>query len=181
LNENDVAQVRPGQTAQVRVDAYPQLDLTGTVTAIAATEKVQSGVVLYPVTVAVAQAPDGIILRSGMTAETEIIMDVRTAIKAPLAALRTENGQTVVQRKVTQAADQGGAATETPVSRLGFETVPVTVGLTVGGEVEILSGLAAGDIVSVANTAGTAASTAQSTAGLPARPAGGLFGGAVSR
>lgn len=173
LNENDIAQVQPDQTVQLHVDAYPQLNLTGAVTAIAATEKVQSGVVLYPVTVAVGDAPEGVTLRSGMTTEAEIVMNVKTALKVPLAAIRTENGQTVVLKKVAQTLVQSSQGAGTPVSRLGFEAVPVVVGLTVGGEAEILGGLSAGDIVSITSVT----MKSPSTTGLSPRPMGGLFGG----
>ncbi|MBK8782772.1 MAG: efflux RND transporter periplasmic adaptor subunit [Anaerolineales bacterium] len=51
LDETDVARIEMGMTVVVTVDAFPGVEVSGEVIEIAPTAAVQSGVVLYPVTV----------------------------------------------------------------------------------------------------------------------------------
>ncbi|MFQ6102272.1 MAG: efflux RND transporter periplasmic adaptor subunit [Anaerolineae bacterium] len=132
LDETDVAQVTVGQEALVSVDAFPDAELTGEVTFIAPVAQVESGVVLYPVTVRL--SPTEIPLRAGMTADVEIVSASQEgALIVPLRAVHTEGEQAYVYRLVGSQTGQ----------------VEVTLGLTTDTEVEITSGLAEGDVVSV--------------------------------
>lgn len=142
LDETDVADVGLGQQAIVTLDAFPGAEITGTVTAIAPVAQVQSGVVLYPVTVRL--APTDLPIRGGMTADVEIVTASReNVLLVPLRAIQSADGETFVLRR--------GSG--------GFERVPVTLGLTNDVEVEITTGLSEGDVVSVV------AAPAQSTPG----------------
>jgi HlyD family secretion protein len=148
-----VAKVSVGQEAAITLDAFPDEELTGEVTDIAPVANVQSGVVLYPVTIQL--LPAGVPARVGMTANVEII----TASKAdvlivPLRAIQSESGKSYIWR---QSAD-------------GFEKVEVTLGVMTEIEVEITGGLSEGDVVSVV------ASPAQG-GGQPGWGPGGMFGG----
>ncbi len=132
LDETDVAQVAVGQSALVSVDAFPDADLTGEVTYIAPVAQVQSGVVLYPVTVQI--APTEFPVRAGMTADVEIVSASREgALIVPLRAVHTEGDLAYVYRL------SGGQT----------ERVAVTLGMMTDTEVEIISGLSEGDVVSV--------------------------------
>ncbi len=132
LDETDVAQVAVGQSALVSVDAFPDADLTGEVTYIAPVAQVQSGVVLYPVTVQI--APTEVPVRAGMTADVEIVSASREgALIVPLRAVHTEGDLAYVYRL------SGGQT----------EQVAVTLGMMTDTEVEIISGLSEGDVVSV--------------------------------
>ncbi len=132
LDETDVAQVAVGQSALVSVDAFPDADLTGEVTYIAPVAQVQSGVVLYPVTVQI--APTEFPVRAGMTADVEIVSASREgALIVPLRAVHTEGDLAYVYRL------SGGQT----------EQVAVTLGMMTDTEVEIISGLSEGDVVSV--------------------------------
>jgi HlyD family secretion protein len=132
LDDTDVAQVSVGQEAQVSVDAFPEADLTGQVTYIAPVAEVQSGVVLYPVTVQL--APTELPVRAGMTTDVEIVSaSQKDALIVPLRAVHTEGGRSYVNR-------WAGSRTE---------RVEVELGLTTDTKVEIASGLAEGDVVVV--------------------------------
>ncbi len=173
LNENDVAKIALGQRASVTVDAFPKMTLTGAVTYIAATSQTQSGVVLYPVTITLDPVQEGVALRAGMTAAVETIVAEKTdVLKVPLAAIRNVNGETFMLKRATggEAQLQPAGAQPGQQSLPGFVAVPVTVGATMAGEAEILSGLAEGDVVS---TASLIKMTSSSSGTQPT----GLFGG----
>ena len=51
VDETDVAGIQPGMEVIVSADAFPAVELSGQVTEIASLNDLQSGVVLYPVTV----------------------------------------------------------------------------------------------------------------------------------
>jgi len=122
------------------------------VTFIAPVAQVESGVVLYPVTIRL--SPTDIPVRAGMTADVEIISASQEgALIVPLRAVHTEGERAYVYRLV------GGQT----------EQVEVTLGMMTDTEVEITSGLAEGDEVSV-----VAAPTQGSERGFGP---GGMFGG----
>jgi len=153
LDETDVAQVAIGQETLVTVDAFPGVNLAGEVTYIAPVAQIESGVVLYPVTVRL--APIDIPVRAGMTGEVEIISAIQEgALIVPLRAVHTEGERSYVDRLV------GGQT----------ERVEVTLGMITDTEVEITSGLAEGDVVSVV-AAPTQGSTQREFG------PGGMFGG----
>jgi HlyD family secretion protein len=153
LDETDVAQVSVGQEAVVTLDAFPEAELAGEVAEIAPVADVQSGVVLYPVTVEL--APVDLPARVGMTANVEIITASKAdALIIPLRAVQSEGDRSFVWRR---SADD-------------FEKVEVTLGVMTDTEIEIAGGLSEGDVVSVV------ASPAQG-GGQPGFGPGGMFGG----
>jgi HlyD family secretion protein len=132
LDETDVAQVSPGQKVAVTLDAFPDVELAGQVIEIAPVAETQSGVVLYPVKIQLAQTD--LPVRAGMTSDVEIVIaSHQDTLIIPLRAVHTEGDQTYVYRL---AGDQ-------------IEQVTVELGLTTDAQVEIASGLAEGDQVSV--------------------------------
>jgi RND family efflux transporter MFP subunit len=132
LDETDVAKVAVGQEAVVMLDAFSGEVLAGEVTDIAPVAEVQSGVVLYPVTIQL--SPIEVDARAGMTADVEIIIAAKAdALIVPLRAIQSEDGRSYVWRQ----------------SSGGYVQVEVTLGLMTETEVEIASGLSEGDVVSV--------------------------------
>ncbi len=132
LDETDVSRIQVGMAVTVTVDAFPDLELSGEVVEIALSPDVQSGVVLYPVTVRVEAG--SLPLRSGMTVNVTFPIEERTdTLIVPFRAVETEGGQAFVTR----------------VTDSGSERVAVTLGLITDTQVEILSGLNEGDVVTV--------------------------------
>jgi RND family efflux transporter MFP subunit len=88
---------------------------------------------IYPVRIDLRTPPSG--LKVGMTAEIDVTLrEARDVLYLPSNALRTINGST----SVTRVADDGTVS-----------DVPVEVGNTYSGNVEVLGGLNEGDLVAV--------------------------------
>jgi RND family efflux transporter MFP subunit len=132
LDETDVAKVGAGQEAVVTLDAFPGVELAGEVTDIAPVANIQSGVVLYPVTVQL--SPTEMPVRAGMTADVEVVVASKAdALIVPLRAIQSEDGKSYVW---LQSAD-------------GFEKAEVTLGVMTETEVEVSGDLSEGGVVSV--------------------------------
>ncbi len=152
LDESDVVLVHTGQTVQVTVEALDGVVMTGTVTAIAPVASVASGVALYPVTVQLTEIVTGV--RPAMTVDVAIITEnLENVLYLPQRAVRMEGEQAYVMR-------QTGTGT--------YEKTVVTLGKSLGGNVEIKSGLAEGDVIGVVSEVVTDDTTSN---------AGGGFGG----
>ena len=135
--ERDLADVEVGQQASVTIDAIGTT-VEGTVTAISPTAgDSSSGVVAYPVTVALEEAPPD--ARPGMSADISItIASATDVVTVPSAALQ-------------------GTKDDYAVMTLGVDgnpqRVPVQVGLLTNATAEITSGLEAGTPVVIGTTA----------------------------
>ncbi|PZW45832.1 multidrug resistance efflux pump [Humitalea rosea] len=138
VDEIDVNKVRVGQAVTVTGDAFGDLVLEGRVTSVAAQaggeSSGRSGMPTFPVTVAV----DGLTvaqrrqLAVGMSASLSIVTyDQPEALVLPPYAIRDQDGQRVVR---VRADGQD-------------RMVPVTLGISTPGGVEVRSGLHAGDVV----------------------------------
>ena len=140
VNESKVGLVRVGQKASIRVDAFPNQDLQGTVTsvtAIPAPNGMGSDIRIYFATVAIDSGGfDG--LRPGLSAEVSFFVDAKPeATRIPLQAVRW--------------VDQSPfAAVSTSADRTTYRWQPVQIGLMNESYAEILDGLSPGDKV-VAN------------------------------
>jgi RND family efflux transporter MFP subunit len=132
LDETDVARIEMGMTVVVTVDAFPGMEVSGEVIEIAPTANIQSGVVLYSVTVRL--DPTDLPLRSGMTINVIFPIEQRNDIlMVPFRAIETESGQAYLTR----------------VTLSGTERVAVTMGLITDTQIEILSGIEEGDVITV--------------------------------
>ena len=176
LNEVDAAKVQVGDKATLTFDALPNLTVAGHVTEMDTIGTVSQGVVTYNVQVTLdTQDPQ---IKPGMSVSANIITDVaQNVVGLPSSAVHTQ-GQTsyvlVVPRNIVAStfADGSVALSGSP------ETVPVTTGITDGTNIEITSGLQAGEEVVLRTSAGTAATAStQATGG--AR--GGFGGGGIFR
>ena len=134
LDETDVVRIATDMTVVVTVDAFPGMEVSGKVIEIAPTANIQSGVVLYSVTVRL--DPTDLPLRSGMTTNVVFPIEQRNDIlMVPFRAIETEGGQAYL----TRVTDSGREA----------ERVAVTMGLITDTQIEILSGIEEGDVITV--------------------------------
>jgi RND family efflux transporter MFP subunit len=134
LDETDVVRIATDMTVVVTVDAFPGMEMSGKVIEIAPTANIQSGVVLYSVTVRL--DPTDLPLRSGMTINVIFPIEQRNDIlMVPFRAIETEGGQAYL----TRVTDSGREA----------ERVAVTMGLITDTQIEILSGIEEGDVITV--------------------------------
>ncbi|MFL5438360.1 MAG: efflux RND transporter periplasmic adaptor subunit [Myxococcales bacterium] len=135
VDEVDVGRVRTGQRATFTVDAFPDVDFAGAITAVYPRAVIQSNVVNYITTIAIEDSKGR--LKPDMTATVTIALDERTDVVAvPDRAVRRERGKTVVRI----ATEAGG-------------TREVKTGLRGGGFTEIVSGIAEGERVVLAEAA----------------------------
>jgi macrolide-specific efflux system membrane fusion protein len=129
--ESDLADIKVGQTASVTIGALDK-EVEGTVSAISPVAgDSSSGVVAYPVTVTLTDAPPE--ARAGMSADVTITIASATGVlTVPSAALQGTEGDYAV---MTLGADG------TP------QRTPVDVGLVTSTAAEIKSGIAEGTAV----------------------------------
>ena len=119
FNETDIGQVRPGQTATVTVDAYPDRRFTGIVEKIEPQAVIQQNVTMFPVLVTL-ENNEGL-LKPGMNGETNVMVEQRTsvlsvpndAVRNPREAAATApmlglNPDTVRAQMAAQMASRGG-------------------------------------------------------------------------
>ncbi len=119
FNETDIGQVRPGQTATVTVDAYPDRRFTGIVEKIEPQAVIQQNVTMFPVLVTL-ENNEGL-LKPGMNGETNVMVEQRSgvlsvpndAVRNPREAAATApilglNPDTVRSQMAAQMAARGG-------------------------------------------------------------------------
>ena len=78
FNETDIGQVRPGQTATVTVDAYPDRRFVGSVEKIEPEAVIQQNATMFPVLVTLDNTEG--LLKPGMNGETNVMVEQRTAV-----------------------------------------------------------------------------------------------------
>jgi HlyD family secretion protein len=135
MAEVDVNRVQVGQKADITLDAVPDETVQGTVAQVAPAGVVSSGVVNYPVTVALDNPTASV--KTGMTASPNIIVEQRdNVLMVPNRAVRT-----VSRQKVVTVLFEGQQI-----------QTPVQVGLSNDTMSEITSGLQEGDTVLLTTT-----------------------------
>jgi len=129
IYEKDITKVRAGTDAVVRVDAYPDRTFSGRVTYVSDLIDPQTRSAKARVVV----ANPGAALKLDMFARISVpTADVRESLVVPVAAVQTIDNQTVVFVRVGETR---------------FERRVVETGATAGDQVEVRSGLQAGEPV----------------------------------
>lgn len=87
FNETDIGQVRPGQTASVTVDAFPDRRFQGVVEKIEPSATIQQNVTMFPVLVTLDNSES--LLKPGMNGEVAVLVDqVNDVLAVPNDALK---------------------------------------------------------------------------------------------
>jgi HlyD family secretion protein len=156
VDEADIGKVRVGNTTAFTVDAHPNRSFEGRVKQVRMAPKVVQNVTTY--TVIIEAANPKLELLPGMTANVRIIQArADNVVKVPAAALRfrpdndpppppgpqREGARPSRERFVYLPSDSGAP-----------KRVPVTIGVIGDREVEIVTGLEAGQAVIVGKTEG---------------------------
>jgi HlyD family secretion protein len=134
VDEIDIPLVRLNQGAVITVDALPDAEFKGTVTAVYPVPKDEAGVVLYDVRLSI-DAPEKAGIRVGMSASSDIKFEERSQVL-------------LVPSRAIGEDDQGGTIVKV-MSGEQIEERPVVVGLDDGLRAEIVSGLSEGETVVV--------------------------------
>lgn len=134
INQSDVTRLSAGQEVEILVESVPGLTLKGTVERIAPQSTVKSGIRGYPARILIKPETMDPRVRPGMTANLSIpVASNSNAVAVPLAAVFTEQGERFVLVKKGES----------------FEKRPVRIGIADYDYAEVLSGLTAGEIVSL--------------------------------
>jgi membrane fusion protein, multidrug efflux system len=162
LPEGVISRLKPGQAVDVNLDGLPGRSFTGKVDAVDSQLDANGRSLLVRARV---DNPQGL-LRPGMFARARIVFEVRNqAIVVPEEALVPQGGKQYLVKVLDGA---GGKVSQ---------RVEAKIGLRVPGKVEILEGLAVGDVVVVAGqnrllrADGQAVKVVDISAGAAARPA----------
>lgn len=132
IDEIDIAGVKPGQKAVIEVDALPVLRLEGKVSYVSFLPTGETNVVGYEVKISF-DVPNGVGLRSGMSASADIInAEGRNVLLIPERAIKRDN--------------QGKATVEVMVNGQ-IEVRAVVTGISDGLQTEIVEGLREGETV----------------------------------
>lgn len=134
VDEIDIPDVEPGQSAVIEVDALPEEQFEGTVTSISPVPVIEAGLVLYEVEIGLAISPDSKV-RVGMSATADIIVQQR------------ENALLVPERAIEHDSE-GNPMVWVEINGQ-IEERPVVTGISDGLQTEILGGLDEGEIVVV--------------------------------
>lgn len=138
VNESLVKQVEPGMKAEIRIDAFPGLPLSGEIADVAAyydsTRHWLTGGVKDYATVVSVEGSTGNTIRSGMSAEVRIhVADLSDSLVVPLSTVTEQDGQHYC------------------FSVLGDRVEPrrVSIGIVTEEFAEILDGLEEGELVAL--------------------------------
>ena len=116
VSEADVGLIRPGQVARFSVDAYPEREFEGTVEQFRLNSTSNSGVVTYPIVVAVENREER--LKPGMTAQVRIVVGSKTdVLRIPTAALRFRPDEDELKAPPGAATAASAAASSTTAAR----------------------------------------------------------------
>lgn len=171
VDETEIAGVKVGQKAEVTLDAYDGQTFEGEVVRVSPGATQSNGISVFTATVSL-ENTDGQ-LRSGMTAEAEIIQSEARGLLVPTGAI-----ETVRTRSYVQVPAQGEGAEP--------ERVRVQTGATDGTNTVVTGGLEPGQEVivpgrtrsSTSGTSGTSSNRQNSGFGAAGGPPPGGFGGA---
>ncbi len=155
VDETDVVNVRPGQPAEVHVDALPGRVLAGRVTEVGSSALIPSGGLTsstqeskdFKVVITLDDPPES--LRPGLSASADIITaEKKNALSVPISALvLKEEDQDAGDRRSRGRKDIEGVFVVQKDKRVKF--VPVVKGISGDLVIEILSGLEEGQEIVV--------------------------------
>jgi len=144
VDEIDIPLVEIGQEAVISVDALPDAEFQGIITAVYPLPKEEGGVVLYDVRLSL-DAPENSGIKVGMSASADVLIEKRSdVLMVPSRAIEKDNqGKTIVRVMSDEQVQER----------------QVVVGLDDGFRIEIVSGLREGETVviesRVRSTSGT--------------------------
>jgi membrane fusion protein (multidrug efflux system) len=150
LPERHVGRAAVGQPVQVTLDALPGQPLSGKVEALDALVDANGRSLLVRARI---EQPDGT-LKSGMFARARVVFAVRErALLVPEEALVPQGGKQYLFKAVAAPSGAASAAANGMPSALVSQRIEARLGVRLAGKVEILEGLAPGDLIVTAGHA----------------------------
>lgn len=147
INEVDIAKFSLGQQAQIKLDALPYEEFSGEIVKIAPAAITENNAKVFPVEISINATGDQ--AKPGMTAAIKIIGDSRKDVLViPIRAVFTDDkNQDVVYVMPPKTAAKGKDANAAEVPKP--TPTPVTLGSNDLQNVEVISGLKEGDMISL--------------------------------
>ena len=146
VDELDISDIAVGQKVEVTADAVEGKTYTGVVTKVSVAGTSSGGTTTYPVTVRI-DGTEGLL--PGMNVDAVITLESASGVLAiPTGALNRGN-------TVLVTADSPSAADGTAIEGGEYYSVPVEIGASDSGYIEIVSGLQEGDTVAYIPTTGS--------------------------
>ncbi|HJQ47190.1 MAG TPA: biotin/lipoyl-binding protein [Amycolatopsis sp.] len=161
VDDTEVGQIKTGDQAVITPDGSTT-PVYGTVSSVAVMPSGSSSVPSYPVTVSVTGNPTGLFAGAGATVSI-VVKQLSDVLAVPSLAVHYTGTQAAVDEMI------GGKQT----------SKPITVGVTVNGMTQVLSGLSEGDQVMVNVPAGTTGGTTRTGGGQGGTRTGGARTGGV--
>jgi HlyD family secretion protein len=181
VDETDIGEVRPGNSVEVRVEAYPTRVFHGEVLKIEPQAVVEQNVTMFPVLVRLANSEG--LLRPGMNAGISIEIsrrdDILTVANEAIVAPQDAEGvavalgvdpRSMISAPTPAADEQSRPAVVFVQTPAGIESRNVMLGMSDWDRTEVVSGLVLGDEVLLATVARIEAAQA---AQMPRGPFGG--------
>jgi HlyD family secretion protein len=168
INEVDIGKIRLEQPVKVTLDAYPKVKFAGTIKRIAPAARLEDKVKVFDVEIAIDR--QGNELRTGMTANVDIVGEKRTKVlTVPVEAIFKKDDTEIVYLKKPEEPKRAAESTsflssvfaagskDAPPAKLDpkdawkekFEAKEIETGLASVDKVEVVKGLAAGMEVAV--------------------------------
>ncbi|WP_322907706.1 efflux RND transporter periplasmic adaptor subunit [Paenibacillus campi] len=155
VDELEILKVRPGMKATLTLDAMPAQAFIGHVASIANEGSAKNGVSTFGVTI---HLDDPGQIKAGMSAQANILVQHKQNILVlPIESIIQQGNRYIVNKldRTTQ---------HSPASPPPTKEQPITVGIHDQSQVEIVSGLKEGDLISVPSSDMSGLSTATSNA-----------------
>jgi len=150
VDESDIGKIKLGQNVRFTVDAYPEKIFSGAVSIISNKANIQQNVVYYTVYVDVA-SPEGL-LKPTMTARVSFnVGERKDVVVIPVLAIKDNKGQRFVQVVGPNGQPQ---------------PVKITTGLASEDQIEVVSGLSAGDVLMLPQAKGSGAAAGGGPGGM---------------
>lgn len=131
-DQTEVTTLEEGQTGTITLDAYPDEEITGTISSIAFTPKTNETGTVYEMKMNFATTEANMKYRLGMTGDVEYILkEFPDIVAIPFEYVIEENDKTYVNKQVDGKS----------------EKVEITVGDEYEGQLEVVEGLQPGDVI----------------------------------
>jgi HlyD family secretion protein len=135
FQESDAARMLPGQGVDLAFDALPELQLKGTVTAVAPAGTALSGAMSFYVTIRLDGSDK--LLKEGLSVRATVhTQERKDVLSVPNGALHTQDGASVV---LVVDADGGQHSITVQTGLVGADRTEVVTGLTDGQQVLVPS------------------------------------------
>ena len=152
INEVDIAKFSLGQSARIKLDALPYEDYEGRIVKIAPAATLENNAKVFPVEISINAT--GQTAKPGMTAAVTITGESREDVLViPIRAVFSDNKNQDVVYVLPKSSAQPGADSKKATAPTPVAT-PVRLGANDLLNVEVISGLKVGDVISLTEPAG---------------------------